>query len=79
MEQQASGRPKYANTIIFSKKRKKGMDKVCQLKGNTKLVTDGFSSVNTAIDWVNEVKDVIATAVTTAIQKKDNKHALVLT
>ena len=55
------------------------MDKVCRLKGNKTLVRDGFSSANAAIEWVNEVKDVITIAVTAVIQQKDNKHALALT
>ena len=35
--------------------------------------------MNAAIEWVNEVKDVITIAVTAVIQQKDNKHALALT
>ena len=55
------------------------MDKVCWLIGNTKLVNNGFSSANAAIEWGNELEYVITTAITAAIQEKDNKHALALT
>ena len=55
------------------------MDKVCWVTGNTKSVMNGFSSANAVIEWGNEVKDVITTAVTAAIQQKDNNHALSLT
>ena len=40
---------------------------------------NGFSSTNVAIEWGNEVKDVITKFVTAAIQQKYNKHALALT
>ena len=60
----------YANAIIFFKKKKDGMDKVCRLTGNTNLVNNGFSSANAAIEWGNKVKDVITTSVTAAINKK---------
>ena len=43
------------------------------------MVRNGFSSANAVIEWGNEVKDVITTAVTAAIQQKNNKHALALT
>ena len=46
------------------------MDKVCRLKGNKTLVRDGFSSANAAIEWVNEVKDLITMSVTPAIKKQ---------
>ena len=36
-----------------------GMEKVCQLTSNTKLINNGFSSANAAIDWGNKVKNVI--------------------
>ena len=55
------------------------MDKVCWVTGNTKSVMNGFSSANAVIEWGNEVKDVITTSVTAAIQQKDNKYALTLT
>ena len=55
------------------------MDKVCWLIGNTKLVNNGFSSANAAIEWGNEVKGVIKKSITAAIQQKDNEHALALT
>ena len=58
----------YARLIILFEKKKDGMDKVCWLIGNTKLVNNGFSSVNAIIEWGNEVKDVITTAVTAATQ-----------
>ena len=69
----------YANTIIFFKKKKGGMDKVCRITGNTKLGNNGFSSANAAIDWGNKVKDIITKVVTALIQQKDNEHALALT
>ena len=69
----------YANEIIFSKKKKDGMDKMCQLTGNKKLFNNGLSSANTAIEWGNEVKDIITTDVTAAIPKKYNNHVLALT
>ena len=40
---------------------------------------NGFSSTNVAIEWGNDVKDVITKSVTAAIPKKYNKHALALT
>ena len=52
---------------------------MCRLTGNKKLVRNGFSSANAVIEWGNEVKDVITTSVTAAIQQKDNKYALALT
>ena len=55
------------------------MDKVCPLTGNIKSGKNGFSSTNVAIEWGNEVKDVITKSVTAAIQQKYNKHALALT
>ena len=55
------------------------MDKVCQLTGKKKSGKNGFSCANAAIDWGNEVKDIITKAVTDAIQQKENEHALVLT
>ena len=69
----------YANAIIFFEKNIYRMDKVCRLTGNTKTVMNGISSANAAIEWGNEVKDVITTAGTAAIQQKDNEHALALT
>ena len=68
----------YANAIIFSKKEKYGIDKVCRITGNKKSGKNGFSSANAAIEWGNEAKDVITTAVTATIQKKDNEHTLAL-
>ena len=62
----------YANEIIFFEKKNDGMDKVCWLIGNTNSANNGFSSANTTIEWGNKVKDVITTAVTAAIQQKDN-------
>ena len=52
---------------------------MCRLTGNTKSVKNNFSSANTAIEWGNDVKEVITTAVTAVIQQKDNKHTLVIT
>ena len=60
----------YANAIILFETKKDGMYKVCQLTGNKKLVKNGFSSANAVIEWGNEVKDVIKTAVTASIQQK---------
>ena len=54
------------------------MEKVCRLTGNTRLIKNGFSSVNAAIEWGKEVEDVITTAVTAAIRQKDNEHGLAL-
>ena len=54
------------------------MDKVYWLTDNTKLIKNGFSSANAAIELENEEKDVITTAVTATILKKDNEHALAL-
>ena len=62
----------YANAIMFFENKRDGMDKVGRLTGNTNLVKNGFSSANAAIEWGNKVKDVITTAVTAAIQQKDN-------
>ena len=69
----------YANTIIFFKNKKYGMDKVYRFTGNTNLGNNGFSSANSAIEWGNKVKDIITKSVTTAIQQKNNKHAFALT
>ena len=69
----------YVNAIIFLEKKKYGMDKVCQITGNTKSGNNGFSSANAAIEWGNEVKYIITTAVTSAIQQKDNENELMLT
>ena len=52
------------------------MDKVCRLTGNTNSAKNGFSNMNVTIECENEVKDEITTAVTAAIEKKDNEHAL---
>ena len=60
----------YANPIILFETGKDGMDKMCRLTGNKKLVNNGFSSANAVIEWGNEVKDVIKTAVTASIQQK---------
>ena len=57
----------YTNAIIFFKKKKYGMEKVCRLTGNTKSSKNGFSSANAVIEWGKEVKDVIKISVTAAI------------
>ena len=68
----------YANAIMFSEKKKYGMYKVCRITGNTKSVKNGFISANAKIEWGNEVKDVITTVFTAAMQQ-NNEHALALT
>ena len=40
----------YSNAIIFSEKKKCGMEKVCRLTGNTKSVNNFFRSANSAIE-----------------------------
>ena len=52
---------------------------MCRLIGQKKSAKNGFSNANAATEWGNDVKDVITTAVTAAIQQKDNNHALSLT
>ena len=79
MEQQADSRWKVRQHNHILRVEKNGMDKMCQLTGNTKSVKNGFSSLNSTINWGTEVKDIIKTAVAAAIEHKDNDHALVLT
>ena len=43
----------YANAIIFSEKKKHGMDKVCWITGNKNSGKNGFSSANAGIEWGN--------------------------
>ena len=49
----------FHNAIIFYENKKKGMDKVTRLTGNTRSGKAGFTSANQAVEFGEEMKQII--------------------
>ena len=69
----------YEKATPFFEAAKEDMDKIDRLMGNDKASNNGFSSANAAVEWGEEVKEIIQQAVVDAMAAKDTEHALAIT